>query len=52
MIRSVLDAFVEEDVAKAQRVLHVEQSVDDLNVQVFDELLTFMLSDPRTCHLS
>jgi phosphate transport system protein len=48
MIRDALDAFVEGDVAKARQVLAVEQSVDDLNAQIFRELLTYMLGDPKT----
>jgi phosphate transport system protein len=48
MIRDALDAFVEGDVSKARRVLDVEQSVDDLNAQIFRELLTYMLEDPKT----
>jgi phosphate transport system protein len=48
MIRDALDAFVEGDVAKAEKVLQVEQSVDDLNAQIFRELLTYMIGDPHT----
>lgn len=48
MIREALDSFVDGDVARARSVLEADQEVDDLNAQIFRELLTFMLEDPKT----
>lgn len=48
MIREALDSFVDGDVARARSVLQADQEVDDLNAQIFRELLTFMLEDPKT----
>ena len=48
MIRDSLDAFVNDDADLAQKVLDADEFVDNLNVQIFHELLTFMLSDPKT----
>jgi len=48
MIRGALDAFVAGDVAGAMKVLESDQIVDDLNSQIFHELLAYMLADPQT----
>ena len=48
MIRDALDAFVMNDATLAQKVLERDEFVDNLNAQIFHELLTFMLSDPKT----
>jgi phosphate transport system protein len=48
MLHDALDAFVSRDVALAQTVLDRDDVLDDLKNQVFRELLTYMLSDPRT----
>jgi phosphate transport system protein len=48
MIRDALDAFVNNDASLAQRVLERDEFVDNLNAQIFHELLTFMLSDTKT----
>jgi phosphate transport system protein len=50
MVKESLDAFVARDAALARRVLKEDLTVDDLNQQVFRELLTFMMEDPRTIH--
>jgi phosphate transport system protein len=47
MIRKSLDALVREDVALAQQVREEDAVIDQLNEQVFRELLTFMMEDPR-----
>jgi phosphate transport system protein len=47
MIHKALDAFVEGDVERAREVLAEDQEVDDLNSQIFRELITFMLEDPK-----
>jgi phosphate transport system protein len=43
-----LDAFVNDDAELAQKVLDADEFVDNLNVQMFNELLTIMLSDTKT----
>ena len=48
MIRDALDAFVNDDADLAQKVLNADDFVDSLNVQIFNELLTFMLADIKT----
>ena len=48
MLHDALDAFVSHDVTRAQRVLDRDDMLDDLKDQVFRELLTYMLGDPRT----
>jgi phosphate transport system protein len=48
MTRDALDSFVTGDVEQARRVLAADNEVDGLNVQVFRELLTYMLEDART----
>lgn len=47
MIRDALDAFVNDDAALAQKVLDCDEFVDNLNAQIFHELLTYMLSDTK-----
>jgi len=48
MLRDALDAFVRRDQVLAQAVLDRDDTLDALKTQVFRELLTFMLQDPRT----
>ncbi|RJQ19403.1 MAG: phosphate transport system regulatory protein PhoU [Nitrospiraceae bacterium] len=48
MVRDALDAFVKKDSALARDVLRRDDTVDQLNYQVFNELLFFMIQDPRT----
>ncbi len=48
MIDDVLDAFVQGDAEKAARVSERDDYVDQLNEQIFRELLTFMMEDPKT----
>ncbi len=48
MIRDGLAAFMESDVKKAAQVITVDDIVDNLYDQVFRELLTFMMDDPKT----
>ena len=47
MIRKSLDAMVREDIGLAKKVREEDTVIDQLNDQVFRELLTFMLEDPR-----
>jgi len=48
MLRDSLDAFVDSDAGKARVVVTRDDEVDALKEQVFRELLTYMISDPRT----
>ena len=48
MLRQALDAFVNRDAEAARAVLAADDAVDHLNVQLFRELLTFMIEDPKT----
>ena len=48
MVRDSLDAFVEEDAAKARNTVMRDDEVDALKNQVFREVLTYMISDPQT----
>ena len=52
MIRESLDSMVNSDIAMANDVRIKENSVDNMNEQIFRELLTFMLEDTRTIHRS
>ncbi|OPY13710.1 MAG: hypothetical protein A4E66_00666 [Syntrophus sp. PtaB.Bin001] len=48
MIHQSMDALVNEDVELADKVRKDDEIVDDLTEQIFRELLTFMMEDPRT----
>jgi len=48
MIRQSMDSLIREDVELANQVRNDDEIVDNLNEQVFRELLTFMIQDPRT----
>lgn len=48
MVRDALDAFVKRDSVLARDVLTRDDMVDNLNYQVFNELLFFMIQDPKT----
>jgi phosphate transport system protein len=47
MVGEALDAFVGHDAAKARQVLASDDAVDALNVQIFRELVTYMIEEPR-----
>ena len=48
MVKDVLDAFVNGDADLARSVCQRDDQVDALNDQVFRELITYMLADPKT----
>ena len=48
MIKESLDAFVNEDTALAHKVRKDDEIIDNLNEQIFRELLTFMMENPQT----
>ncbi len=50
MVRESLDALVREDRGLAVAVRKKDETVDNLNEQIFRELLTFMLEDSKTIH--
>lgn len=52
MIRESLDALVHENVELARKVRADDDTIDQLNEQIFRELLTFMLEDTRKIHAS
>ena len=47
MLKDSLDSFVREDADLAMKVCASDDYVDNLNVQIFNELLVYMLKDPR-----
>ena len=47
MLKDSLDAFVAKDADLALRVCASDDFVDNLNQQIFNELLLFMLKDPK-----
>ena len=48
MLRRSLDAFINRDSEAAMKISAEDDEVDNLYDQVYRELLTFMLEDPRT----
>lgn len=48
MVQESLNAFVNSDSVLARKVCGDDDFVDDVNEQLFRELLSFMLEDPRT----
>ncbi|HWR72172.1 MAG TPA: phosphate signaling complex protein PhoU [Nitrospirota bacterium] len=47
MLKDSLDSFVAKDADKALAVCEADDFVDNLNHQIFNELLVFMLKDPK-----
>jgi phosphate transport system protein len=48
MVRDVLRAFLERNTSLAYEVINRDDAVDELNAQIFHELLFFMLKDSTT----
>ncbi|MEW6409898.1 MAG: phosphate signaling complex protein PhoU [Nitrospirota bacterium] len=48
MLKEAIDAFVNKDPELALKVCRDDDFIDDLNCQIFRELLTFMMEDPHT----
>ena len=48
MLREALDAFVRRDATAARRVVSRDDEVDNLNRQLFRELVSYMVEDTRT----
>jgi phosphate transport system protein len=47
-LKDVLDAFADDDVAKARDVWERDEEIDQVYTGLFRELLTYMMEDPRT----
>ena len=47
MVKDSIDAFVNRDTALARSVSERDSTVDSLNDQIFKELLTYMMQDPK-----
>jgi phosphate transport system protein len=47
MVKDVLDAYIERDDRKAMEVWHRDPEVDEYYNQLFRELLTYILEDPK-----
>jgi phosphate transport system protein len=50
MVREALDAFVAGDVERAKAVITRDETVDAYYGQIFRELLTYMMEDPRNIY--
>jgi phosphate transport system protein len=50
MVRDALDAFVQADPERAREVVERDRVVDAYDGQVFRELLTYMMEDPRNIY--
>ena len=48
MVRDAIAAFVHGDAAAARAVIARDSSVDAMHEEIFRELLTYMMEDPRT----
>ncbi len=48
MVKDSLDAFVNDDTDLAEQVIARDDGVDQLNYQIFRELLSYMAEEPRT----
>ncbi len=50
MVREALDAFVAGDAERARAVIERDETVDAYYAQIFRELLTYMMEDPRNIY--
>src|ERR1700685_2788404 len=48
MVKDSLDAFMREDTELAEEVIARDDEVDQLNYQIYRELLSYMAEDPQT----
>ncbi len=48
MVKDSIDSFVQKDADLAKKVCERDDEVDDLNDQIFRELLTYMMQDPSS----
>ncbi len=52
MVKSAIDAFINEDAVLAKRTCEMDDIIDGLRNQILRELITFMTSDPSTIERS
>jgi phosphate transport system protein len=50
MVREALDTFVHRDAERARQVIERDRMVDAYYGQIFRELLTYMMEDPRNIY--
>ena len=50
-LKDVLDAYIERDADKAQKVWQRDEEIDSMYNSIFRELLTYMMEDPRNIGL-
>ncbi|MFP4199804.1 MAG: phosphate signaling complex protein PhoU [Bacillota bacterium] len=50
MVRDSLTALIEENLKQASDVYYRDEEIDALNMQIFRELLSYMIEDPRSVH--
>ena len=48
MVKDSLDAFMRDDTDLAEQVIERDDEVDQLNYQIYRELLSYMAEDPHT----
>jgi phosphate transport system protein len=48
MLQRALQAFIDQDLEECRKIWYQDDDVDALYVQVYRELLTYMLQDPRS----
>jgi CheY-like chemotaxis protein len=48
MVKDSLDAFMRDDTTLAEEVIDRDDEVDQLNYQIYRELLSYMAEDPQT----
>jgi phosphate transport system protein len=48
MLREAIEAFIRRDAEAARKLVRKDDEVDQLNKQVFRELITYMIEDPQT----
>jgi phosphate transport system protein len=48
MVRDAIGAFVHGDSLRARQVITRDDAVDGMHEQIFRELLTYMMEDPKT----
>ncbi|GBG57315.1 phosphate-specific transport system accessory protein PhoU [Sporomusaceae bacterium FL31] len=48
MLKDSLEAYINLDITLAEQVCQADDNVDDIYQQIFRELLTYMMEDPRT----
>jgi phosphate transport system protein len=48
MVHSSLQAFLSSDLESAKKIISMDTTIDGLYDQIFRELLTFMMMDPKT----